>query len=65
MIYTTQDNNWIPNNTPIGLWDIQISLITDNRSIIRNLSQQHRARTYTAMIIEEYSNNNSLSLSLS
>lgn len=62
VIYNTKDKNWIPNDTPIELWDIQISLMMDNRSIIRNLSEQHRARTYTAMIIKEYSNNNSFSI---
>lgn len=58
MIYSTEHESNIPNDVPLALWDTQINLMMDNRNIIKNLSEQHRVRTYTGMIIKEYSNNN-------
>ncbi len=62
VIYEKKEGHWIPNDTPIELWDIQIGLMIDNRSIIKHLSEKHRASTYTAMILQEYTNNHSFSL---
>jgi surface antigen len=57
MMQIAEYNTWISTQPPIEPWTIQISFAIDNRNIIKNLTTQYRAHTYTAMIAKKYNNN--------